>query len=380
MRIYLDHNATTPLLPEVLDAMLPWLREGWGNPSSPHAEGARARAAVEAARGQVARLLSVPPDAVCFCGGATEANNTVLRGVVTARPGGRFVTTAAEHPSVEEPAVRLEKEGHPVARVAVDGDGRVDPERLADALRPDTALVSVLWANNETGVIQPMAEIAAIAREHGVPIHADATQALGKLPVDLARVPLDFASCTAHKLGGPKGVGAWVAAGGCALEPLLLGGPQEKRRRGGTENVAGIVGFGAACEAARQELDERIRRYAALRDRLWDGLRAQLPGLRWNGRRDVVLPNTLNVEIEGTPGELVLQALDLEGVAVSAGAACHSGAIAPSHVLSAMGRTREQARSSLRLSVGHGLDAPAIDAAVERIVAVVGRVRASGAR
>ncbi len=380
MRIYLDHNATTPLRDEVVEAMLPVLREGFGNPSSTHAEGAAARKLVERAREQVAAAVSAAPDEVFFTAGATESNNTVLYGVLREAVAGgqaaRLVTTQVEHPSVVEPCELLERQGIAVSRVAVDEDGLLDVGAFEKALDQEgTALASVIWANNETGVLQPVAEIAAAASRRGVPLHVDATQALGKIPVDLQEVPAVILSSSAHKLNGPKGVGALVVREGREIPGLIAGGPQEKRRRGGTENVASIVGLGVACELARLECEARAARYAALRDRLWEGIRAKLPEVRRNGHPEHVLPNTLNVEIKGTPGEVVLQALDLEGVAASAGAACHSGSITPSHVLSAMGRTPEQARSSLRLSVGLGVDESQIDRAVELVAELTSRVR-----
>ncbi len=380
MRIYLDHNATTPMREEVVDAMVPVLREGFGNPSSIHAEGAAARKLVEIAREQVAASLSVQPDEVFFTAGATEANNAVLQGVLrNALATGRstaVVISQVEHPSVLEPCQRLECERVAVSRVSVDEDGLLDGDAFAAALEgDDVALASLIWANNETGVVQPMRELAERAASRGVPLHVDATQGLGKIPIDLSEVPADFLSCSAHKLNGPKGVGALVVRRGRDIRPLLEGGPQERRKRGGTENVAGIVGIGEACELARVEREERARRYAALRDRLWDGVRARIPDVRRNGSPDHLLPNSLNIEIEGAPGEVLLQALDLEGVAASAGAACHSGSITPSHVLTAMGRSPEQARSSLRLSVGHGVDEDQIDRVVELLADLTARTR-----
>jgi len=353
MRIYLDHNATTPLRPEVAEAMARVLRDVYGNPSSTHAEGAAARAALERAREQVAELVGARPDQVVFTSGATEANNTLL----AALP--RVVTTTAEHPSVLEPARALG-----ARLVGVDREGKVDPEALAEAVDGETQLVSILWANNETGVVQPLEAIAR-ALPRSVALHVDATQALGKIPVE---GPWDFLSASAHKLNGPKGTGCLMCRR--EIRPLLLGGSQERGRRGGTENVAGIVGFGVACELARKELGERAARFAALRDRLF----AQLEDL---GRRNGsdVLPNTLNVEFPGIEGDALLQALDLEGVAVSAGAACHAGSISASHVLLAMGRTPEQALASLRFSVGHGNDEAQIDAAAALVRELVGRAR-----
>ncbi len=378
MRIYLDHNATTPLRDEVADVMLRVLRDVPGNPSSTHEEGSAARQVVETAREQVAELLNAGPDEVIFTAGATESNNTVLAGAV-GEAGRVLVTTSVEHPAILEPAATLEKKGHRVMRVDVDAEGRVDPGAVADALDSlggAPALLSVIWANNETGVLQDVAALSELARERGAWVHSDATQALGKVAVDLASVPLDLLSCTGHKLGGPKGCGALVVRGGRDLPVLLEGGPQEKRRRGGTENTAGIAGLGMACALARRELAEREARYAALRDRLWDGLRTRIERVRRNGSAEHVLPNTLNVEFEGAAGDVLLQALDVEGVAASAGAACHSGSISPSHVLTAMGLDPERARASLRLSVGHGVDEAQVDRVVELLATLVPRVRA----
>lgn len=373
MRIYLDHNATTPVRDEVVDAMADVLRHGFGNPSSVYEEGADARARLEAARARVASLLGADANEIRLTGGATEANNTLLLGLLV--PGDHVVTTAIEHPSVLAPLDVLETKGVEVTRIAPDPDGCVAANDVLGAIRPSTKLVSVIWANNETGALQPVEAIAESARARGVLVHSDATQGVGKLVIDLARVPLDYLSTSAHKLGGPKGAGALFVRDGREAPAYLLGGGQEKGMRGGTENVAGLVGFGVACALAESELDDRLARYASLRDRLWQGLQDTLEGLRWNGDPKRALVNTLNVEFEGLAGEVLVQALDLEGVAVSAGAACHSGSIDPSKVLTAMGRTPEQARASLRLSVGHGLDEAAIDEAVALFARLVPRVR-----
>ncbi|MFQ5416945.1 MAG: cysteine desulfurase family protein [Myxococcota bacterium] len=380
MRIYLDHNATTPLRPEVVSAMERVLRGVHGNPSSVHAEGSAAKAEIDRARRRVASLLGCDPGDVLFTGSATEANNTALLRIARRRAsrGQHLVTTTVEHPSVEASLCVLERDGWKVTRVPVDGDGRVDPEEVADAIRPETALVSAIWANNETGVLQPIDEVAVIARECGVLVHSDATQAVGKVPVDLRRVPLNLLSLSAHKFNGPKGVGCLVVRGDLAFEPLLCGGPQEGRRRGGTENVAGIAGLGEACALAERELTERMAEYGRLRDRLWEGIVDVIPRVHRNGSAVHGLPNTLNVEFEGAAGELLLQALDLEGVAVSAGAACASGSIEPSPVLMAMGRTPEAARGSLRLSVGLGVDDGAIDRVLGLLPDLVERARHAG--
>ena len=377
MRVYLDHNATTPPCDQVVDAMARVLRETWGNPSSTHAEGAAARAAVERAREQVAGLLGCAPGEVLFTAGATEANNTALLGVLVGEPR-HVVSSTVEHPSLDAALDALDARGWDVTRVPVDTEGRVAAEVVIGALREDTALVSLIWANNETGALQPVAEVAEAARERGILFHTDATQRVGKLPVDLSRTPADLLSLSAHKLNGPKGVGALVVREGLTFEPLLRGGPQEGRRRGGTENVAGIVGLGEACALAARELPARAARTAALRDRLWQGISQKVADVRWNAPPDAVLPNTLNVGFEGVAGELLLQALDLAGVSASAGAACASGSIEPSPVLVAMGRSPEEARSSLRFSVGHGVDEAQIDHVLALLPDLVARARAAG--
>jgi cysteine desulfurase len=364
--------------PEVADAMDRVQRECWGNPSSVHAEGAAARAEVERARERVASLLGVQPREILFTGGATEANNLVLGSLAPARTGGapgHIVTTRVEHPSVEAPLDRLEGRGWRVTRVPVDGEGRVDPAEVAAALAEDATLASVIWANNETGVIQDVAAIAGAAAERAVPCHVDATQAVGKVPVELGRVPVALLSLSAHKFNGPKGVGCLVVRGEHAFEPLLRGGGQERGLRGGTENVAGIAGLGVACALAEAELAARGATYARLRDRLWSGIQEKIPRVLRNGSPTHVLPNTLNVQFQDTAGEVLLQALDLEGVAVSAGAACSSGSIEPSRVLVAMGLSPEAARGSLRLSVGHGVDDAAIDRVLALLPDLVARVR-----
>jgi cysteine desulfurase len=377
MRIYLDHNATTPVREEVADAMDRALRELYGNPSSVHEEGAASRAAIERARSQVASLLGCNPRDVLLTGGASEANNTALLRVAPTLGGRHLCTSNVEHPSIEAPLGTLAGRGWEITRLPVDRAGRLGADAVAASLRDDTALVSLIWANNETGVLLPLQEIAEAVAPHRARLHVDATQAVGKLPLDLSRVPIDLLSLAAHKFGGPKGVGALVARDLPAFEPLLRGGPQEGRRRAGTENVAGIVGLGVACELARRELPERVRRYGELRDRLWEGIREKIPGVRRNGSPDHVLPNTLNVTFERTAGELLLQALDLEGVAVSAGAACSSGSIEPSRVLTALGLDVDAARGSLRFSVGHGTSEGDVDRVLALLPDLVARVRAA---
>ncbi|MBJ22421.1 MAG: cysteine desulfurase [bacterium] len=374
MRIYLDHNATTPIRPQVAEAMSAVLHAEFGNPSSVYEEGAAARARVESARAQVAALLGADTSGIRFTAGATEANNTLLFGLL--EPGDHVVTSAVEHPSISEPLGLLEGRGIRVTRVSPDGDGCLSSGAVLDAIGEGTRLVSIIWANNETGSLQPIEEICAECRRRGVLFHSDATQAVGKTAIDLARVPADFLSSSAHKLGGPKGVGALVARDNTALPAFLHGGGQERGLRGGTENVAGIVGYGLACELALVDCAQREESYGKLRDRLWMGIRASIENVRWNGNPARVLTNTLNVEFSGLAGEVLVQALDLEGVAVSAGAACHSGSIEPSKVLTAMGRTPEEARGSLRFSVGWGVDEAQIDRVVGLLAQMVPRVRA----
>lgn len=373
-RIYLDHNATTPVRPEVLRAMTAALGECWGNPSSTHAEGAAARRALDCAREQVAALVGALPGQVIFTAGATEANNAVLHGV-RALCGSRphFASTTIEHPSVLEPLRAFESEGARVTWLGVDAEGRVNPSEAAAACEAEPALLSVILANNETGVVQDLPAIAKLAQARGVPLHVDATQAAGKIALDAARCA-DWLTGSAHKLGGPKGVGFLVARSAVALPPLLRGGPQEKRRRGGTENLPGIIGLGAACELARAGL-ARGARIAALRDRLWEGIAKSIPRVRRNGSAQHALPNTLSVEFEEVEGEVLLEALDGEGVAASSGAACASGSIEPSHVLLAMGRTPQQARASLRFSLGAANTGEEIARVLELLPPLVARVR-----
>jgi cysteine desulfurase len=380
VRIYLDHNATTPLREEVVAAMTEVLRAAHGNPSSTHAEGAAARALIERARGEVAALLGVSPSEIVFTAGATEANNAVIHGALAARPErGHVVATTVEHPSVEEPLRALAARGVSVTRVPVDRDGRLEADAFGAALRDDTALAAVILANNETGVLQDVAKLAEAVHARGAWLHVDATQAVGKIPVDAVALGADTLACSAHKLNGPKGAGCLVVRKHLVLPAFLLGGGQERRRRGGTENVAGIVGFGVACALARAELPQRERQVAALRDRLWAGIEATVPRVRRNGEARFVLPNTLNVEFGDTAGEILLEALDGEGVAVSSGAACHSGSIEPSAVLLAMGRTPAQARGSLRFSLGPSTTQAEIERVIELLPALVARVRAAEA-
>ena len=365
MRIYLDHNAGAPLRPEAREAMLRFLGAP-GNPSSAHREGAGARAAVEAARADVAALIGARPAEIVFTSGATEANNLALRGLV--RPPAGLVTTAIEHASVLETARALAAEGVRLAVVPVDGEGRVTASDVVAACAPGTALVTVGLANGEVGSVAPVAAIVAGLRGTGARLHTDAAQAAGRMPIDVRALGVDLLSLSAHKLGGPAGVGALWVSKGVALQPQMTGGPQERGERAGTENVAGIVGFGEAARLARRDLVVAAAHAARLIDRLWAGIEARVDGVVRNGPASPPRsPNTLNVSFPGCSGESLVVLLDLAGIAVSAGSACAAGAAEPSHVLVAMGRDPETARSGLRLSVGPGTT----DADVERVLAVL---------
>ena len=371
--IYLDHNASAPLRPEALRALCEAAEHGFGNASSAHAFGGRARAALSRARRQLATLAGVAPEALVFTSGATESNNTVLRQVGA---GAHLVSAATEHPSVLEELAALSAGGARVTRLPVGRDGRVDPERFAAALaEPGTALASVAFANHETGVLQPIARLAEICAAKGVRFHTDAAQALGKLPLELARLPVDYASFSAHKLGGPKGVGALYVRPGAPFAALHRGGAHERGRRAGTENVPGIAAFGAACEAARRDLDVEEKRLAELRDRLWAGIARAIPNAVRNGGPEHVLAHVLDVSFPGASGETLVEALDLEGIAVSTGAACHSGSTEPSPVLLAMGVPEALARAALRFSLGPSTLPAEIERVLERLPAVVARVR-----
>jgi len=377
-RVYLDNNATTPVLPEAREAMLLALGEGFGNPSSVHWAGALARRIVAEGRASVARAIGVDEECIVFTGSATEANNTVLRSAAlrAAGPDAEIISCNTEHPSVLETLEALPLRAR---LLAVERDGRLDPQRLADAIGPHTLLVSVMWANNETGVVQPIEALARVAAERGVPFHTDAVQALGKRELRLAELPIDFASFAAHKLGGPKGIGALYLRPGGELEPLLHGGGQERGRRPGTENVPGIAGFGAACGVACRELPDRAFRLGALRERLWSGIEAKIPGAQRNGAREITLEHTLNVSFPGASGEGLVIALDLEGIAAATGAACHAGSTEPSHVLVAMGLPDEVGTSAVRFSLGAGTTAAEIERVLDVLPGVVARARAAEA-
>jgi cysteine desulfurase len=378
MRAYLDHNATTPVDPRVLDAMLPYFSGEFGNASSIHAAGQRARAAVDAARESVARLIGAKPAEIVFTSGGTEADNLAIFGAVEAstHPHRHVITTAIEHHAVLNSCEALAKHGDEVTFVRVGPSGVVDPEDVRRAVRPDTAVISVMHVNNELGTIQLVEEIGRIAEEAGVAFHCDAVQAAGKLALDVDRMGVDLLSLSAHKIGGPKGVGALYVRSSTKIKPRAFGGQHERGLRAGTENVAGIVGLGKAAELARTEMAGDTARISALRDKLEERLLEAIPAIRINGDHARRAGGTTNITFAGAGGEALLIALDLQGVACSTGAACSSGAVEPSHVLLAIGLSHDEARSSLRFSLGRTTTAEEVDYAMGVIPGVVERMRA----
>jgi cysteine desulfurase len=370
--IYCDHNATTAVHPKALDAMLPFLRDEHGNPSSVHRLGSRARCAVEEARLHVAALIGARPREIVFTSGGTESNHLAIHGIVASYTEPIVVTTAIEHASVCEAVAGVHAKGGRVIELPVDRYGRVDPLEVEAALRAGAHLVSVGWANNELGTVQPIPSIAQHCRRHGVWLHSDAVQAVGKIPVSVEGI--DLMSISAHKLGGPKGVGALYVREGVPLVPWLRGGGQERGRRAGTENVAGIVGMGTACRLAAAEMTAQATAWAALRDGLWAGV-CDLPGAQRLSPAEGCLPNTLCMRFDGVRGEALVAALDLVGVAVSAGSACTAGAGEPSHVLRALGLTVDQSRDGIRFSFGRGNSADELPRVVAALRSSVMQVR-----
>lgn len=376
-RAYFDHNATTPVHPRVIAGMQQALTEVFGNASSIHQDGQRARQLVEQARRSVAALLGADPREVVFSSGGTESDNTAIFGVVAASPAARkhVVTTTIEHPAVLNACERLEQLGVAVTYVPVGSAGVVDPDDLRRALRPETALVSVMHANNEIGTLQPVEEIGAICREAGVPLHVDAVQSCGKIPVRAPQLGADLLALSGHKLYGPKGVGVLWMRKGTRCAKLLYGGRHERDRRPGTENVPGIHGLGLAAAIATESLEPEAARLARLRDRLEDRLLQRIDGIHVNAKHSPRLPNTSNVCLDGVEGEPMVIALDLRGFAVSSGAACSSGSVEPSHVLTAIGLSREQARSCIRLSLGASNTIEQVDALADAVEEAVRHLR-----
>jgi len=373
-RIYLDNNATTPVLPEVFEAMRPYFVEQFGNASSIHHHGQQTRAAVEDARESVAALLGCRTSEIVFTSGGTEADNLAIAGLVG--PGEHVITSSIEHHAVLLACKHMEEMGAEVTVLPVDGRGLVDPDDVRRALRSNTKLISVMMANNETGVLQPVEEIGRIAAEAGVCFHTDAVQAAGKVEIDVRRIGCDALSISGHKIHAPQGVGALCVRKGLRLQPLFYGGRHERSRRAGTENVPGIVGLGKAAQIAKEALDRRDdKKMAAMRDRLQQGILAQVEDAAVNGDGAARVPNTCNIHFDHIDGEAMVIALDLKGLAVSTGAACSSGAIEPSHVLVAMGLRADQARASIRFSLGKQTVAEDIDIALALVPETVARLR-----
>jgi cysteine desulfurase len=387
-RVYLDYNATTPVEPEVLDAMLPYFSAEFGNAASIHTPGQKARAAVETAREQVAALIGARPQEIVFTSGGTESDNHAIFGIVSSsfsstsftsstslssRP--HVITSTIEHEAVLNACQALEKEGVAVTYLGVGRDGQIDLEELRRALRPETVLITIMHANNELGTVQPVQEIGRIAKEADVYFHTDAVQSAGKIPIDVNQLQVDLLSISGHKLYAPKGVGALYIRGGTRLRQLLYGGHHQRGFRPGTENVAGIVGLGKAAELARKSLANDANRLSVLRDQLEQGLLRSIPQSRVNAGASPRTPNTTNLIFPGLEGEALLIALDLKGLACSTGAACSSGAVEPSHVLTAIGLPPEEARASLRFSLGRHTTQADIDFALQMVPAAVTQLR-----
>ena len=373
-RVYLDNNATSPLLPEVFEAMRPYFFDKFGNASSIHQQGQQARAAVEDAREHVADLVNCRPAEIVFTSGGTEGDNLALFGMLA--PGDHVITSTVEHHAVLNACKRLEDTGSEVTYLPVDARGLVDPDDLRRAIRPNTKLISIIFANNETGVLQDVNAIGAIAAEADVYFHTDAVQAAGKVPIDVKEIRCDLLTMTAHKMHGPQGAGALFVRKGTVLQPLFYGGRHERSRRAGTENLPGVVGLGKAAEMARLAFsDGSVSRIATLRDRLETAILGALDQVLLNGDSAHRAPNTTNIVFECLEGEAMVIALDLKGLSVSTGAACSSGAIEPSHVLTAMGLSPDRARASIRFSLGKKNTAEDIDFALRLVPEVVARLR-----
>lgn len=374
--IYVDNNATTRVAPAVLEAMLPFFGERYGNPSSMHSFGGGLIFDVRAARERVAALLGALPEEILFTSGGTESDRTAIHAAVSANPHKRhLVTSRVEHPAIKNLFEQYARQGYRVTFLPVDCEGRLDLDEYHRSLSDDTAVVSLMWANNETGVIFPVAELAQAARERGIVFHTDAVQAVGKVPIRLSETAVDMLSLSGHKLHGPKGIGALYVRKGTKFQPLFVGGHQEKGRRAGTENVPGIVGLGAACALAPTHLEDLQTRVRGLRDRLEEELLQRVPNAVVNGDRDQRLPNTTSVAFEYVEGEAILLMLNESGICASSGSACTSGSLEPSHVLRAMGVPFTSAHGSIRFSLSTYTAAAEVDAIVERVPAVIARLR-----
>ncbi len=377
-KVYLDNAATTALSPKVLEKMMPYLTDIYGNASSPHSFGQEARRGVENARSQVAKAINALPEEIIFTGCGTESDNTALIGVVEryAKKGNHIITTNIEHHAILHTCEALEKKGVEVTYLPVDENGMVTAEQVAAAITDKTILVTVMFANNEVGTIMPIAEIGKVCREKGVIFHTDAVQAVGHVPIDVKEMNIDLLSLSAHKFHGPKGVGALYMRKGIRLPAYIMGGAQERKRRAGTENVAGIVGLGAAVELACENLEESAARMTALRNKLIDGLKERIPEIKLNGHPTMRLPNNVNYSIRYIEGESILLMLDMHGIAASSGSACTSGSLDPSHVLLALGLTHEIAHGSVRLTLCDDTTEEDIDYVLEVLPKITERLRA----
>jgi len=374
-RVYLDHNASTQVPPEVVAAMLPYFGERSGNPSSVHSFGREAREGVEIAREQVANFLRVSKDEVVFTSGGTESDNLAIKGVAGARGAGHIITSQIEHHAVLRTCQVLETQGFAVTYLPVDGDGLVNPDDIQRAVRPDTILITIMHANSEVGTIQPVDAIGAIARERGIPFHVDGVQTFGKVPIDLDGFGIHLLSFSSHKIYGPKGVAGLYIRKGTKMVSVQHGGEHERRRRAGTENVPGIVGFGKAVELRAREMEAEALRLTALRNRFWQGVSARVPEVRLNGHPTRRLPGTLNLCFRHVESESIVLGLDLKGVAVSAGSACTSGNVEPSYVLVAMGIPLDWAMGSVRATLGRENTDADIDYVLEVLPPLVERIR-----
>jgi cysteine desulfurase len=374
-RVYLDHNASTPVHPEVVAEMLPYWTERFGNPSSVHGFGREARDAVDTARARIAGFLRAAPEEIVFTSGGTESDNLAVKGLALGGARGHLITSQIEHHAVLRTCQALEAGGLAVTYLPVDQHGLVDPDDVKRAIRPDTVAISVMHANSEIGTVQPVAAIGAIAREHGIPFHVDAVQSFGKIAVDPAALGIDVLSMSSHKIYGPKGIGALYIRRGTRMVAIQHGGDHERRRRAGTENVPGIVGFGKAVELRDREMRPEAERLQALRDRLADGVRARLDDVRLVGHSVERLPATANLAFRQVESESIVLGLDLKGVAVSAGSACTAGHVEPSHVLAAVGLPVDWAMGAVRCSLGRSTTAEDVDYVIECLETVVGKLR-----
>lgn len=376
-RIYLDYAATTPTDPEVVKAMLPYFTDRFGNPSSIYSYGQEAKGAVEEARVQVAELIGARDEEIVFTSGGTEADNFAIKGIAFANEnkGNHVITSAIEHPALIEPCQPLEKRGFDVTYLPVDKDGLVNPEDVREAITDKTILISAMHANNEVGTIEPIAEIGNIAKEGGIYFHTDAVQTVGHTPVDVNELGVDLLSMSAHKLYGPKGIGALYIRKGVELVSFMHGGEQERRRRAGTENVPGIVGFGRAAEIAHQEMSEEAERLTRFRDKLINGILERIDHAQLNGHPSRRLPNNVNVSVDFVEGESMLLNLDLQGICASTGSACSSSSLEPSHVLLAMGLSHEQALASVRFTLGRWTTEEEIEQVLDVLPRVVAKLR-----